>query len=304
MTVAQKNQKNQEELIHQEVQTLLDKGDIVEVPPAQADEDFYSTLFLVSKKEGQHRPVVNLRLLNRFVKAELFKIEMNIVRGLLQKGDWMTQLDLKDAFLFTTTTRNISDSDIRTICWWFQSHSSTYIHQCLTSGDRLIEEIVHQMCVIYLDDILIMNQDKELTHQQTWAVMDLLKSLSFLFNYKSVLDPVQEIVFLEFVPNSIAKEVRLPQQKLSQIQHQLLSQNQVSAKALANFIGKLSAAILAIYPAPLHYRSLQQLKHKAFRVSGLDGLMTISPPAQDLEWWIKNLGNWNGRIIQQPQRWK
>ena len=66
---------------------------------------------------------------------------------------------------------------------------------------------------------------------------------------------MQEIVLLGFVlvQNSTAKEVRLPQQKLSQIQqeaHQLLSQNQVSARALASFIGKLSAAILAIYPAP------------------------------------------------------
>ena len=51
------------------------------------------------KKEGQHRPVVNLRPLNRFVKAEYFKMEgMHNVRDLLQEGDWMTRLDLKDAY--------------------------------------------------------------------------------------------------------------------------------------------------------------------------------------------------------------
>ena len=56
---------------------------------------------------------------------------------------------------------------------------------------------------------------------------------------------------------------------------------------------------LAIYPAPLHYRSLQQLKHRALQISGYDSPMTISPSAQeDLEWWINNLGNWNGRTIQ------
>ena len=68
-------------------------------------------------------------------------------------------------------------------------------------------------CIIYLDDILLMNQ---LAHQQTCTAIDLLESLGFLVNYdKLVLDPVQEIVFLGFVLNSIAKEVRLPQQKLS-----------------------------------------------------------------------------------------
>ena len=94
MTVAQ---ENQEDLIHQEVRTLLDKKAIVEVHPAQADDGFYPTLFfLVPKKEGS---VVNLRPLNKFVKAEHFEMEgMHIVRDLLQEGDWMTRLDLKDAY--------------------------------------------------------------------------------------------------------------------------------------------------------------------------------------------------------------
>ena len=66
----------------------------------------------------------------------------------------------------------------------------------------------------------------------------------------------------------------------------LLSQQKVFATALARFIGKLSAAILAIYPAPLHYHSLQQLKHKALKSSGFDNVITISPSAQeDLEWY-------------------
>ena len=47
VTVAQ---RNQEEPIHQEVQTLLDKGAVIGVPPAQADEGFYSTLLLVPKR--------------------------------------------------------------------------------------------------------------------------------------------------------------------------------------------------------------------------------------------------------------
>ena len=58
-------------------------------------------------------------------------------------------------------------------------------------------------CVIYLDDILIIHQGKELGQQQTWATADLLESLGFLVNYqKSVLDPTQEIMFLGFVLNS------------------------------------------------------------------------------------------------------
>ena len=58
-------------------------------------------------------------------------------------------------------------------------------------------------CVIYLDDILIMNEDKELARQMTWAAIDLLESLGFLVNHqKSVLEPTQELTFLGFVLDS------------------------------------------------------------------------------------------------------
>ena len=58
---------------------------------------------------------------------------------------------------------------------------------------------------------------------------------------------------------------------------------QVSVRALASFIGKIISGDTG-HPAPLHYCSLQQLKYKALRVSGFDGLTKISPPAQeDLE---------------------
>jgi len=41
------------------------------------------------------------------------------------------------------------------------------------------------------------------------------------------------------------------------------------------------AVMLAIYPAPLHYRGLQQLKHAALRRAEYDGTLPISPRAQE-----------------------
>ena len=63
----------------------------------------------------------------------------------------------------------------------------------------------------------------------------------------------------------------------------------------------MSAALLAIQPAPLHYRSLQNLKHIALRKKGHDGQIGLSQAARkDLEWWIHNLSEWNGRAVQTP----
>ena len=303
--------QGQDDLLHQEVLTLLNKGAISEV--TVEGHGFFSTLFLVPKKEGQYRPVINLKPLNKFMKSEHFKIEgMHIVRDLLQEGDWMTRLDLKDAYFAIPI--HPDHRKYLQFKWRGGIYQFNALPFGLSTAPRVFTKILRPVvgilrergirCVIYLDDILLLSQCRQQACQQIWAVIDLLESLGFLVNYqKSVLDPTQELTFLGFILNSARKEVKLPQSKVLQIQteaRRLLAQEKVSARALASFIGKLSSAILAIYPAPLHYRSLQQLKHRALRVANFDSLMTVSPPAQqDLRWWIEHIGNWNGRAIHQ-----
>ena len=53
-------------LIKEEVKALLGKG-AVQVCNPVPQESFYSTLFLVPKKGGQMRPVINLKRLNKWV---------------------------------------------------------------------------------------------------------------------------------------------------------------------------------------------------------------------------------------------
>ena len=76
----------------------LAKGAVIETQPAQ--EGFVSQIFLVEKKEGGQRPVINLKALNTFFKHEHFKMEgLHILPDLIQSEDWMIKLDLKDAYL-------------------------------------------------------------------------------------------------------------------------------------------------------------------------------------------------------------
>ena len=80
----------------------------------------------------------------------------------------------------------------------------------------------------------------------------------------------------------------------------LQGQKWVSAQELVQFNGKLSATAQAIHPAPLHYRSLQHLKHKALQHSqNYSELVRMSPAArEDLEWWLHKVSRWNGRSLQ------
>ena len=61
--------------------------------------EFLSNLFMVNKKAGGHRPVINLKFLNSFVPYHHFKMkEMHLIKDLCQKHDFLIKMDLKDAY--------------------------------------------------------------------------------------------------------------------------------------------------------------------------------------------------------------
>lgn len=54
---------------------MLSKGAITELPPAEGGQCFYSSLFLIPKKEEGMRPVLNLKSLNEYVVPHHLKKE-------------------------------------------------------------------------------------------------------------------------------------------------------------------------------------------------------------------------------------
>ncbi len=61
-------------VLHAEVMNLLEKGAIEIVPPAQSESGFYSCYFLVPKKDGSLRPILDLRFLNHPLMKILFRM--------------------------------------------------------------------------------------------------------------------------------------------------------------------------------------------------------------------------------------
>ena len=61
---------------------------------------FYSHLFLVPKPHQRWRPVIDLSSLNTFLLVERFKMETpESIRTSLIPGEWMSSIDLSDAYL-------------------------------------------------------------------------------------------------------------------------------------------------------------------------------------------------------------
>jgi len=86
---------------------------------------------------------------------------------------------------------------------------------------------------------------------------------------------------------------------------QHLKSSQVTARQLAQLIGKLHAASQAVLPAPLFYRSLQGDLQKALSLSNqnYNTLLSLSAPAQgELTWWQEQLAQWNGKALIHKQR--
>ena len=77
-------------------------------------------------------------------------------------------------------------------------------------------------------------------------------------------DSYSELDFLGFVVDSVKRELSLPKEKVGAIKKEaikkkairLSKQEVVSARTLSRLLGTMSAAVLAVFPAPLHYRSL------------------------------------------------
>ena len=133
-----------------------------------------------------------------------------------------------------------------------------------------------------------------------------LRLLGFRINWeKSQLVPTQVITYLGFIIDVTRMKLTLPEEKVQQIITDCQSatnKGRVTVRELSKLIGRMSATMLAVLPAPLCYRGLQQLKNRAFATSqSYETTVTLTKEAiVELRWWTRMLRDWNGRPILPP----
>jgi len=308
-------------LMTTEVHKLLQK-EAISVVPSTCTKGFLSRVFLVPKKDGSQRPVINLRQLNQFVIWEHFKMEnIHLVENLIQEGDWMIKMDLKDAY-FSIPIHQEHRQWLR-----FQWQQQVYEFQCLpfglSSAPRVFTKVTRPILawlrqlgirmVAYIDDFLLLAHTKEEAHLQAQLMVTLFQALGFLINTeKSLLTPQQEIEFLGIVIQSHPPTFHLPQHKLQaikakaiQLLHKDATHQTITVREIAQFIGTANAAAVAIPPAPLFYRSLQATKHHfQNQEGGLNSQIHLSiTDKEELSWWKEQANLWNFRSLLPPANW-
>ena len=171
-------------LISQEVNELLRKGAIQKIPFTK--DGFYSRLFLVPKKGGSMRPVIDLSYLNKFIVNEPFKMEnLSCLKTLLLPGDFLTKIDLKDAHLCVPvheTSRKLLRFLWKGICYQFKA-----LPFGLCSAPRIFTKVLKPVAaflrrkairvLIYLDDFLLLAATVEEAVKNTQLVVSLLQSV-------------------------------------------------------------------------------------------------------------------------------
>ena len=299
-------------LIDLEIKQMLDKKAIHVVPPGQLHQGFVSSIFLVPKKGGGQRPVVNLRPLNQFIPYEHFKMEgIHMLRDLLRKGDFMVKIDLKDAY-FTVPVWKNHQKFLRFV-WKETMYEFACLPFGLASAPRVFTKLMKPVVgllrqlgirlIVYLDDMLIMAQSRDIALQHASTALDLLQGLGFMINYlKSVLVPSTRMEFLGFVVDSLTLSLALPRDKIRKVRKEcqtLLDSPLVTVRQLAKLLGHLTSTIQAVFPGPLHFRHLQNEKNRALVDSQTyDSATPLSPQAkEELVWWRDNLEAWNGKAL-------
>ena len=248
-------------LIDLEIEKLLAKGAIEIVEPINGQ--FISNIFVVPKKDGSLRPVINLKKLNTFVKYQHFKQEsLSFALDLIQRNDYLTSIDLTDAYFSLRI-----DSDyckFLRFTWRGILYEFKVLCFGLASAPRVFTKVLKPVyaffrqhgirCIYYIDDSLVMNQEFSECLQNTNFIAEKLDLLGYGINFKkSVLAPTRRIVFFGLIIDTVQFKVFLTDEKIDKIisfGKFMLKQHLISIRTLASFIGLIVHAFNAVTFGP------------------------------------------------------
>ena len=299
-----------------QLQKWLDQGVISEAAEPPLVE---SLLFPVPKPGPKRwRWCLDARFVNRHEQYYQFRMTgLPVVRQMLRQNDWLTSIDLEDAFHHVKLSRQAQ----RYLA--FRAMGKVYTFRAmlfgLSSAPRVFTQLLkpvikhlHRLgirVVAYIDDLLIASKTREQALQDYRLVAETLSKLGFQLNSdKCEATPTQHIKFLGFNFNTRSFRMSVPAEKLKQIrQHArrvlaLDSAGALTPRLLACLVGKLVATSPVLQPLLYRRRSLHRCIAFALRHDDdcWNMPLTLSRTAfRDVAWLARTpLWSWNGAPIR------
>lgn len=265
---------------------------------------FLSPVFTVQKPNGEHRFILNLKTLNKFVQLEHFKMEdYRTVLKLINVDNFMATLDLKDAYFLIPVYKN--DRKKLRFMW----KSKLYEFNVLCFGlctapfvfTKLLKPVMQYLrtrgyvSVNYLDDFICIAETYKECIDNINATINILTSLGFVINFnKSQLVPQTECKFLGFIFNTSNMTIYLPEDKKLRILQKslkMLETKRCSIRYFAEFIGLLTSACPAVNYGWVYTKLFEREKFFALgdTIDYNKKMMVANYLKDDLKWWIDNI---------------
>ena len=157
--------KDQTAALEKEIIALLRKQAIKKLLPPFGTQGFYTDVFVVPKKDGRWRSIINLKRLNSFLEIPHFKMEsIKSLKDVVLPGDYMVKLDLQDAYLTAPMHRSVCK--YFRFCWRGEIYEFQSLPFGLAPAPLLFTKLLKPLLggiriIIYLDDMLILARESE-----------------------------------------------------------------------------------------------------------------------------------------------
>ncbi|KAL0152766.1 hypothetical protein M9458_052489 [Cirrhinus mrigala] len=261
-------------VLRAEIAVLLAKDAIETVPSAEMKKGFYSPYFIVPKKGGGLRPILDLRVLNRALLKLPFKmLTLKHILTCVRVQDWFVAIDLKDAYF------HVSILPRHRPFLRFAFEGRAYQYKVLPFGLSLSPRVFTKVAeaalsplrergiriLNYLDDWLILAHSWDLVCAHRDMVLNHLAQLGLRVNWeKSKLSPAQRISFLGVELDSVSMSARLSPERAQSVLRcvaTLRCGSAVPLKQVQRLLGHMASSAAVTPLGLMHMRPLQHWLH-------------------------------------------
>ena len=286
--------------LREEITSLLNKNAIRVVDVRKSPLGFYSRYFLVKKKGGGFRPILDLRALNRHLKV--FNFKMLTAASLLltlRQGDYWMKIDLKDAY-FHIPIYPPHRKFLR-----FEFEGTVYEYTVLPFGMSLSPRVFVKCTQAalaplrqkgirvanYVDDYLLSASTAHEARAHCSIAVNHLTALGFTLNLeKCVFTPSRRATFIGIDLDSVSLRARLSQERVDSFLKCLSTfklGHTVQYKTCMRASGLIASALALVRLGRLHFRPFQRWM-RSLQIPATQGFRRVAVTAkcvQALQQW-------------------
>ncbi|KAF0039330.1 hypothetical protein F2P81_007565 [Scophthalmus maximus] len=259
------------EALMTELSEILVKEAISRVPSGQECKGYYSRYFLVPKKTGGMRPILDPSLFNKSIMRRPFHmLTISHVLECVRSGDWFASIDLKDAYFHVPIVprhRKFLRFSFRGVQFQYNRLPFGYSLAPRTFA-KCVETALEPLrrrgirVLFYLDDLVIMASSERSAALHTVELASHLTLLGFAINWrKSSPVPTQSIMYLGVYLDSSSMRARLSfarREALASFLSRVTPGKTVTALSVMRLLGMMSAGHVVVPLGLLHMRKLQR----------------------------------------------